>query len=88
MRKHLNKLYALFNKACQKTAAKAIAIQSDIAGSDTTEKLGMVAIAVFVIAVAYVAVEKFMPGMFKTIFGKANSKLNDIMSGADSVSLD
>lgn len=68
---------ALRSKA-QAVAAKVQTFAADKAGSDTTEKIGMVVVAIVIVGLLAVAVKNFMPGIFNSIFGTAEDKLNGI----------
>lgn len=59
-------------------AVKAQTFAANKAGSDTTEKIGMVVVAIVIVGLLAVAVKQFMPGIFSSIFGTAENKLNGI----------
>ena len=69
-----NKLTALYVKGMM--AAKNAA--DDVSGSDTTEKIGMVVVAIVIVGLLAAAVKQFMPGLFSSIFGTAQQKLENI----------
>lgn len=54
--------------------------KNDIAGSDTTEKVGMVVVAIVVVGLLAASVNRFMPGFFDSIFASAQAKLNGIFA--------
>ncbi len=54
------------------------AAEADIEGSDTTEKIGMVVVAVLVVGALATVVNAFMPGLFQQIAQTAQEKLNGI----------
>ena len=78
MKKLAKKFKNLFQKLNDKTVDAVVAVQTDIAGSDTTEKIGMVVIAVVIVGLLAVAVKVFMPQLFNSIGNTANEKLNGI----------
>ena len=51
---------------------------SDTNGSDTTEKIGMVVVAVVIVGLLAVAVKSAMPGLFNTMISTAQEKLSGI----------
>jgi len=51
---------------------------TDDTGSDTTEKIGMVVVAVVIVGLLAVAVRAFMPGLFTSIGTIAQQKLEGI----------
>lgn len=53
---------------------------ADVKGSDTTEKVGMVVVAVVIVGLLAAAVKKFMPGLFSSLFGTAQKKLEGIFT--------
>ena len=50
----------------------------DTNGSDTTEKIGMVVVAVVIVGLLAVAVKAAMPGLFNTMISTAQEKLSGI----------
>lgn len=72
----------------KKINALAIAVQQkvkaakdflmDTNGSDTTEKIGMVVVAVVIVGLLAVAVKAAMPGLFNTMISTAQEKLSGI----------
>jgi hypothetical protein len=58
--------------------AKVQAFRCDVAGSDTTEKIGMVVVAVVIVGLLAAAVNSFMPEMFNSIGNMAQEKLMNI----------
>lgn len=65
---------------CTKAKGKALAFTYDVAGSETTEKIGMVVVAVVIVGLLATAVNAAMPGLFSSIFSTAQTKLNAIFS--------
>ena len=49
-------------------------------GSETTEKIGMVVVAVVIIAAVAAVLKVAMHGLFQSIMDTAKSKLNDIFT--------
>ena len=73
----------LMGKIAAAIVTKMTAIKNDIAGSDTTEKVGMVVVAVIVVGILAAAVTTYMggnDGLIANIFTKASSKLDSIFS--------
>lgn len=73
----------LMGKIAAAIVTKMTAIKNDIAGSDTTEKVGMVVVAVIVVGILAAAVTTYMGGdhgLIANIFTKASSKLDSIFS--------
>ena len=74
-----------FTRMCQKASAKATAAATvalnDISGSETTEKIGMVVVAVVVVGVLAAAMKRLMPNLFNSIGKTANTKLQGIFDG-------
>lgn len=66
------------NSICAKVTVKALAFTNDVTGSDTTEKIGMVVVAVVIVGLLATAINGAMPGIFSGILGTAESKLNGI----------
>lgn len=60
--------------------AKANTFVSDVEGSDTTEKIGMVVVAIVIVGLLATAVNAFMPGFFTQIFSTAKDKLDTIFN--------
>ena len=60
--------------------AKVNAFVSDIEGSDTTEKIGMVVVAIVIVGLLATAANTFMPNFFSQIFQTAKEKLDAIFS--------
>lgn len=61
-----------------KAMAKVQTFINDKAGSETTEKIGMVVVAVVIIGLLAAAVNRFMPGLFDSIGQKAQEVLMGI----------
>lgn len=78
----LKKISAKIKKTVAKisewTTDVSSAVIADVAGSDTTEKIGMVVVAVVIVGLLAVAVRAFMPNLFTTIGNTAKSKLTEI----------
>ena len=49
-------------------------------GSETTEKIGMVVVAVVIVAAVAAVLKTAMPDLFKDIMDTAKTKLNDIFN--------
>lgn len=73
----MKKINALAIAAQQKVQA-AKDFLMDTNGSDTTEKIGMVVVAVVIVGLLAVAVEAAMPGLFNTMISTAQEKLSGI----------
>lgn len=73
----MKKINALAIAAQQKVQA-AKDFLMDTNGSDTTEKIGMVVVAVVIVGLLAVAVKTAMPGLFNTMISKAQEKLSGI----------
>lgn len=73
----MKKINALAISAQQKVQA-AKDFLMDTNGSDTTEKIGMVVVAVVVVGLLAVAVKTAMPGLFNTMISTAQEKLSGI----------
>lgn len=71
-----NKLTAIIVKG----KLKVDKFKADVTGSDTTEKIGMVVVAIVIVGLLAVAVNQFMPGLFQSIFTTAQDKLEGIFS--------
>lgn len=71
-----NKLTALIVKG----KLKGDQFKADVCGSDTTEKIGMVVVAIVIVGLLAVAVNAFMPGLFESIFTTAQEKLEGIFN--------
>lgn len=68
------------NYVCTKVYVKAAAFAANTSGSDTTEKIGMVVVAVVIVGLLAVAVKEFMPDLFESIGNTAQEKLNGIFN--------
>ena len=77
MKKFLSTIKAKLDTVCQKAAIAATDIATDVEGSDTTEKIGMVVVAVVIVGLLAAAVNRFMPGLFDAIGEKAQNILMD-----------
>lgn len=73
----MKKINALAIAAQQKVKA-AKNFLMDTNGSDTTEKIGMVVVAVVIVGLLAVAVKTAMPGLFNTMISTAQEKLSGI----------
>lgn len=73
-----DKLIATAIKAELKAKTKLEQFVKDVEGSDTTEKIGMVVVAVVIVGLLAAAVKTAMPGLFDKIMQTASDKLNDI----------
>lgn len=73
----MKKINALAIAAQQKVKA-AKNFLMDTNGSDTTEKIGMVVVAVVIVGLLAVAVKAAMPGLFNTMISTAQEKLSGI----------
>lgn len=73
----MKKINALAIAAQQKVKA-AKDFLMDTNGSDTTEKIGMVVVAVVIVGLLAVAVKDAMPGLFNTMISTAQEKLSGI----------
>lgn len=69
----MKKINALAIAAQQKVQA-AKAFLMDTNGSDTTEKIGMVVVAVVIVGLLAMAVKTAMPGLFNTMISTAQEK--------------
>ena len=73
----MKKINALAIAAQQKVKA-AKDFLMDTNASDTTEKIGMVVVAVVIVGLLAVAVKAAMPGLFNTMISTAQEKLSGI----------
>lgn len=78
MKKLSNKLTGLYLSIQSKLAAA----KTDVAGSDTTEKIGMVVVAVVIVGLLLTAMNNFMPGLFQSIIDAAKAKFESMIGGA------
>lgn len=87
MKKLIRTIADKFNHASRAIAASvqstATVAMNDIEGSDTTEKIGMVVVAVLIVGLLATAMKTFMPNLFNNVGNKATSVMNDIL-GAQS----
>ena len=74
----MKKLQQKANELSVKAYTKAMAFKDNISGSDTTEKIGMVVIAVVIIGLLATAVKTFMPNLFNSIGQTATDTLMNI----------
>lgn len=75
-----NKLFAISTKVELSVKAKLEQFVKDVEGSDTTEKIGMVVVAVVIVGLLATAVTNLMPGLFEKIMKTASDKLNAIFN--------
>lgn len=75
-----NKLIAASTKVELNAKDKLEQFVKDVEGSDTTEKIGMVVIAVVVVGLLAAAVNTAMPTLFRDIMKTATEKLNAIFN--------
>lgn len=73
----MKKINAMAIAAQQKIQA-AKDFLMDTNGSDTTEKIGMVVVAVVIVGLLAMAVKTAMPGLFNTMISTAQEKLSGI----------
>lgn len=82
MKKLMCAIKTKFDKVCCSIAAdaqtSAVVLAQDVEGSDTTEKIGMVVVAVVVIGLLATAMKTFMPDIFSSIGSTAKSTLMGI----------
>lgn len=64
-------LYIRTTTRCERFAA-------DVEGSDTTEKIGMVVVAIVIVGLVATAAKTAMPDIFASIFATAKTKLEGI----------
>lgn len=75
-----DKLIAASTKVELNAKDKLEQFVKDVEGSDTTEKIGMVVIAVVVVGLLAAAVNTAMPTLFRDIMETATKKLNAIFN--------
>lgn len=75
-----DKLIATSTKVELNAKDKLEQFVKDVDGSDTTEKIGMVVIAVVVVGLLAAAVNTAMPTLFRDIMKTATEKLNAIFN--------
>lgn len=75
-----DKLIAASTKVELNAKDKLEQFVKDVEGSDTTEKIGMVVIAVVVVGLLAAAVNTAMPTLFRAIMETAAEKLNAIFN--------
>lgn len=75
-----DKLIAASTKVELNAKDKLEQFVKDVEGSDTTEKIGMVVIAVVVVGLLAAAVNTAMPTLFRDIMETATEKLNAIFN--------
>ncbi len=80
MKKLAKKFQNLLKKLSDRTTDMAVEVMTDVSGSDTTEKIGMVVVAVVIVGLLAVAVKAFMPNLFNSIGSTAQEKLNGIFN--------
>lgn len=79
-KKNFQALCVKAHTACMNAKAKVSSFVSDIEGSDTTEKIGMVVVAIVIVGLLATAANAFMPNFFQQIFTTAKSKLDAIFN--------
>lgn len=75
-----DKLIATAIKAELKATTKLEQFVKNVEGSDTTEKIGMVVVAVVIVGLLATAVKTAMPGLFEKIMKTASDTLNNIFN--------
>lgn len=84
MKKLIRTIADKFNHASRAVAASvqstATVAMNDIEGSDTTEKIGMVVVAVLIVGLLATAMNKFMPNLFEAVGQRASNVMNNILS--------
>jgi len=60
----------------EKVKAKVVAVIVDPVGELATDSIGAIIIVVVIVGLAVVAIKKFFPGFFTTMFNSAQAKLN------------
>ena len=65
-----------------KAKFKAEEIRDDISGSETTEKVGMIVVAVVIVGALAALLRTAMPGLFTSIIDSAKEKLTKIFDGS------
>ena len=78
MKKVKNKIKDKLTTMAIEAQIKAGSFIQDVSGSDTTEKIGMVVVAIVIVGLLAAAVKSFMPGLFESIFNKATGALEGI----------
>ena len=82
MKKYLENIADSVNMKANAIAASAqVALNTalnDVEGSDTTEKIGMVVVAVVVVGLLAKAMKSFMPTIFNSIGSKAQQALEGL----------
>ena len=61
---------------------KFVAAKTDVSGSETTEKIGMVVVAVVIVGLLIAAMNQFMPQLFQSIIDLAKTKFEEMVGGA------
>ena len=61
---------------------KFVAAKNDVSGSETTEKIGMVVVAVVIVGLLIAAMNQFMPQLFQSIIDLAKTKFEEMVGGA------
>lgn len=81
----MNKFLEKLNSATTKLYVKGQVAVADIEGSETTEKIGMVVVAVVLVGLLMAGMKAFMggdDGIFATIGKNAKEHLNEIFGSA------
>ena len=58
---------------------KFVAAKNDVSGSETTEKIGMVVVAVVIVGLLIAAMNQFMPQLFQSIIDLAKTKFEEMV---------
>lgn len=61
---------------------KFVAAKNDVSGSETTEKIGMVVVAVVLIGLLIATMKTSMPGLFQSVIDAAKTKFEEMIGGA------
>lgn len=80
VKKNFQALCVKAHIARENAKSKVNTFVSDIEGSDTTEKIGMVVVAIVIVGLLATAVNAFMPNFFTQIFTTAKEKLDEVFN--------
>ena len=75
------KVFQKIDELLLKAKFKAEEIRDDISGSETTEKVGMIVVAVVIVGALAALLRIAMPGLFTSIINTAKEKLTGIFEG-------
>lgn len=75
------KVFQKIDELLLKAKFKAEEIRDDISGSETTEKVGMIVVAVVIVGALAALLRTAMPGLFTSIINTAKEKLTGIFDG-------